>query len=109
MPAQRHTPDAAKEATKEETKGEKNRGETKAVAREPVKEPPREGLMNLAELTEKTIAELTTIARTLGLVGASTLRKQELIFKVLEAQAEKNGLIFAEGVLEVLPDGFGFL
>jgi transcription termination factor Rho len=109
MPSQRHTPDAAKEATKEATKEAKDSGETKAVAREPVKEPPREGLMNLAELTEKTIAELTTIGRTLGLVGASTLRKQELIFKVLEAQAEKNGLIFAEGVLEVLPDGFGFL
>jgi transcription termination factor Rho len=43
------------------------------------------------------------------MVGASNLRKQELIFKILEAQAEKNGLIFAEGVLEVLPDGFGFL
>ncbi|MFQ5847077.1 MAG: transcription termination factor Rho [Candidatus Methylomirabilales bacterium] len=65
--------------------------------------------MNLAALTEKTIAELTTIARSVGLVGASALRKQDLIFKILEAQAEKNGLIFAEGVLEVLPDGFGFL
>ncbi|MGH7423665.1 MAG: transcription termination factor Rho [Candidatus Methylomirabilales bacterium] len=65
--------------------------------------------MNLAELTERTITELTTIARSVGLVGASALRKQDLIFKILEAQAEKNGLIFAEGVLEVLPDGFGFL
>ncbi|MGH7382355.1 MAG: transcription termination factor Rho [Candidatus Methylomirabilales bacterium] len=65
--------------------------------------------MNLADLTERTITELTTIARSVGLVGASALRKQDLIFKILEAQAEKNGLIFAEGVLEVLPDGFGFL
>jgi len=65
--------------------------------------------MNLAELKEKTIAELTAIARSLNLAGASGLRKQELIFKVLEAQTEKNGLIFAEGVLEILPDGFGFL
>src|SRR5512135_1150140 len=65
--------------------------------------------MNLAELKEKTIAELTSIARTLNVVGASGLRKQEMIFKILEAQTEKNGLIFAEGVLEVLPDGFGFL
>ncbi|MGH7371094.1 MAG: transcription termination factor Rho [Candidatus Methylomirabilales bacterium] len=65
--------------------------------------------MNLAELTDRTIPELTTIARSVGLVGASALRKQDLIFKILEAQAEKNGLIFAEGVLEVLPDGFGFL
>ncbi|OGB90299.1 MAG: transcription termination factor Rho [candidate division NC10 bacterium RIFCSPLOWO2_02_FULL_66_22] len=65
--------------------------------------------MNLAELKEKTIAELTAIARSLNVVGASGLRKQEMIFKVLEAQTEKNGLIFAEGVLEILPDGFGFL
>ncbi|HSB72522.1 MAG TPA: transcription termination factor Rho [Candidatus Methylomirabilis sp.] len=65
--------------------------------------------MNLAELKEKTIAELTAIARSLNVVGASGLRKQEMIFKILEAQTEKNGLIFAEGVLEILPDGFGFL
>ncbi len=65
--------------------------------------------MNLAELKEKTIAELTSIARTLNVTGASGLRKQEMIFKILEAQTEKNGLIFAEGVLEILPDGFGFL
>ncbi|NJD69686.1 MAG: transcription termination factor Rho [Candidatus Methylomirabilota bacterium] len=65
--------------------------------------------MNIVELKEKTISELSTIARTLNVVGASGLRKQELIFKILEAQTEKSGLIFAEGVLEVLPDGFGFL
>lgn len=69
----------------------------------------KEGPMNIAELKEKTISELTAIARSLGVVGASGLRKQELIFKILEAQTEKDGLIFAEGVLEVLPDGFGFL
>src|SRR3974377_854204 len=65
--------------------------------------------MNLAELKEKTISELRAIARSLNVVGASGLRKQEMIFKILEAQTEKNGLIFAEGVLEILPDGFGFL
>jgi len=65
--------------------------------------------MNLAELKDKTIAELTAIARSLNLTGVSGLRKQEMIFKILEAQTEKNGLIFAEGVLEILPDGFGFL
>ncbi|MFQ5840431.1 MAG: transcription termination factor Rho [Candidatus Methylomirabilales bacterium] len=65
--------------------------------------------MNIAELKGKTINELTAIARNLGMVGTSTLRKQELIFKILEAQAERSGLILAEGVLEVLPDGFGFL
>jgi transcription termination factor Rho len=65
--------------------------------------------MNLAELKEKTVVELSGIARAANVVGASGLRKQELIFKILEAQTEKNGLIFAEGVLEILPDGFGFL
>jgi transcription termination factor Rho len=70
---------------------------------------PRGGSMNIVELKEKTISELSGIARTLNVVGASGLRKQELIFKILEAQTEKSGLIFAEGVLEVLSDGFGFL
>jgi transcription termination factor Rho len=65
--------------------------------------------MNLAELKDKTIPELNSIARNLNLTGISGLRKQEMIFKILEAQTEKNGLIFAEGVLEILPDGFGFL
>src|SRR5512136_2876813 len=65
--------------------------------------------MNIAELKEKSISELTAIARDLSVSGISSLRKQELIFKILEAQTEKNGLIFAEGVLEILPDGFGFL
>jgi len=65
--------------------------------------------MNIAELKEKSISELTSIARDFSISGISSLRKQELIFKILEAQTEKNGLIFAEGVLEILPDGFGFL
>lgn len=65
--------------------------------------------MNIAELKDKTISELNTIAKDLGVQGASGLRKQELIFKVIEAQTAKNGLIFGEGVLEILPDGFGFL
>ena len=65
--------------------------------------------MNLSELKDKTITELNTVAKDLGVQGFSGLRKQELIFKILQGQAEKDGLIFAEGVLEVLPDGFGFL
>jgi transcription termination factor Rho len=71
--------------------------------------PSSTGGMNLTELKEKAIPELNTIARDLGVQGISGLRKQELIFKILQAQAERDGLIFAEGVLEVLPDGFGFL
>src|SRR5664279_2664422 len=65
--------------------------------------------MTISELKEKNITELTKIARTLELPGASGLRKQDLIFKILQAQSEKEGHIFAEGVLEILPDGYGFL
>jgi transcription termination factor Rho len=65
--------------------------------------------MNLAELKDKTVADLNTVAKELNVTGTSGLRKQELIFRILEAQTEKNGLVFGEGVLEILPDGFGFL
>jgi transcription termination factor Rho len=65
--------------------------------------------MNLTELKEKTIDELTRTAKELKVEGARGLRKQDLIFAILQAQTEKTGLIFGEGVLEILPDGFGFL
>src|ERR1700719_962021 len=65
--------------------------------------------ISLAELKEKNITDLAKIAKELNIPGASGMRKQELIFKVLAAQTEKSGLIFSEGVLETLPDGFGFL
>lgn len=67
------------------------------------------GRLNIVDLKEMTISELSEVAKHLNVVGTSGLRKQELIFKILEAQTEKNGLIFGEGVLEILPDGFGFL
>jgi len=65
--------------------------------------------MNIKDLKKKKINELTKIARELNVEGASGMRKQDLIFAILQAQTEKNGLIFGEGVLEILPDGFGFL
>ncbi|MBN1552464.1 transcription termination factor Rho, partial [bacterium] len=65
--------------------------------------------MNITELKEKSISDLYKLSTDFGLTLPSALRKQELIFKILQAQAEKDGLIFAEGVLECLPDGFGFL
>ena len=65
--------------------------------------------MTIADLQHKNITELTAVARELEISGVGTLRKQELIFRILQAQAEKEGLIFAEGVLEKLPEGFGFL
>ena len=65
--------------------------------------------ISISELKEKTIYELTTVAKTLNVDGASGMRKQDLIFAILQAQAEKTGNVFGEGVLEILPDGFGFL
>src|SRR3974377_210783 len=65
--------------------------------------------MTIAELKEKNITELSRIARTLEIPGASGLRKQDLIFKILQAQSEKEGHIFAEPVREILPAGYGIL
>jgi len=65
--------------------------------------------MDIAELKTKKIEELIDVASTLNIEGLSSMRKQEIIFKILEAQAQQNGLIFAEGVLQVLPEGYGFL
>ncbi|MBI4650561.1 transcription termination factor Rho [Candidatus Desantisbacteria bacterium] len=65
--------------------------------------------LDIGVLQKKTISFLTKIAQGFNIEGISGLRKQELIFKILQAQTEKTGLIFGEGVLEVLPDGYGFL
>ncbi|OGW94181.1 MAG: transcription termination factor Rho, partial [Omnitrophica bacterium RIFCSPLOWO2_01_FULL_45_24] len=65
--------------------------------------------MEIAELKGRSISELTKLAKELNVNGISGLKKQDLIFKILQAKTEKEGLIFGEGVLEILPDGFGFL
>lgn len=65
--------------------------------------------MDIVELKSKTVSELLKLAEELDIPGCAGLRKQDLIFKILEARTEKNGLIFAEGVLEILPEGYGFL
>jgi len=65
--------------------------------------------MNLAELKEMKISELTDMAKELNIEGASGMRKQDLTFALLQAHSERNGLIYGTGVLEILPDGFGFL
>ncbi len=75
----------------------------------PKSEQIKSPTLDLAELKELTISELTNIGKEMGIEGASGMRKQELIFKLLADQAEKSGLIFSQGVLETLPDGFGFL
>src|SRR5512134_2068484 len=90
-------------------------GATVATAEAPEREAresrdgKNEGFHNLADLKEMSISKLTQIAKSMDVPGATGMRKQELIFKVLAAQTEKSGLIFSEGVLETLPDGFGFL
>ncbi len=66
-------------------------------------------IINLRDLKQKKIADLAALAKELNVEGAANMRRQELIFSILQAQAEKNGFIYGEGVLEILPDGFGFL
>src|SRR5207302_6231565 len=82
-----------------------DRGAEKA----PEKAPEKIERIDLATLKDMSVGALTKIAKQLDVPGATGMRKQELIFEILKARAEKSGLIFSEGVLEVLPDGFGFL
>ena len=65
--------------------------------------------MNIVELKDKKISELTDMAKSFNIEGAAGMRRQDLVFALLQAQIEKDGLIFGEGTLEILPDGFGFL
>ncbi len=65
--------------------------------------------MNLAELETKNLEDLRELARDLGMAGFSTLKKQDLIFRLLQAQTEQQGNIFSAGILEIMEDGFGFL
>jgi transcription termination factor Rho len=95
-PPQENAPDAAAAAE----------GGPKGRRREVKEQAPN---LNLVELKDMSIQKLNVIAKEFGLVQTAGLRKQELIFKILQSQAEKSGLIFSEGVLECLPDGFGFL
>ena len=90
-----------------ETRAEMRPGEAKRRAQAQQKNGPP--TLDLVELKDMSIQKLNQIAKDLGVAGAAGLRKQELIFKILQTQAEKAGLIFSEGVLECLPDGFGFL
>ena len=100
-PGQRHSP---------------NRRSRTAEARGRKPEPPPAGRrrraqqrLNITDLKDMSIQKLTQIAKDLTVGGATGMRKQELIFQILKAQTELSGFIFSEGVLEVLPDGFGFL
>ena len=80
------------------------RGRTRAES-----DPVEENGLNLKSLKEKKISDLALIGKNFNIEGAANMRKQELIFAILQAQTEQNGYIYGEGVLETLPDGFGFL
>ena len=67
------------------------------------------GILHLTELKEMKISELTQLAKRFNIEGASGMRKQDLIFSLLQAHAASAGVVFGDGVLEILPDGFGFL
>ena len=70
---------------------------------------PKGPTLNINDLKDASIQKLTQIAKDLNVAGATGMRKQDLIFQILKAQTEQSGFLFSEGVLEVLPDGFGFL
>jgi transcription termination factor Rho len=127
-PARRRSGGSASSEPKAEAKSadakaaEAKPAETKAAEVKPPEAKPAEGRpgerpqakngapsLDLVELKDMSIQKLSQIAKDLGVQGVAGMRKQELIFKILQTQAEKSGLIFSEGVLECLPDGFGFL
>src|SRR5690348_10643348 len=88
----------------------KKQEEKQVAVQEGKIEELREGeVLDIAKLKEMNITTLTQVAKDLGVENATGMRKQDLIFSILQAQTEKSGLIFSEGVLECLPDGFGFL
>ncbi len=88
-------------------------GDPTATAEAPAPaETPRQAkapMLNINDLKDMSIQKLTQIAKDLNVAGATGMRKQDLIFQILKAQTEQSGFMFSEGVLEVLPDGFGFL
>jgi transcription termination factor Rho len=105
--------ESAREASRE-TAREAAREASTETPRETPRENSREGgrengHLNIRDLKEMNISTLTQVAKDLNVPGYTGMRKQELIFQILKAQTEQSGLIFSEGVLECLPEGFGFL
>ncbi len=103
--------EAPQEAPKEGARNEGAPAPAEAAAARPAgQEEGRRGRgLNITDLKDMSIQKLTQIAKDLNVAGATGMRKQDLIFQILKAQTEQSGFIFSEGVLEVLPDGFGFL
>ena len=94
--------DAEKPETGKTAERVAERGADKAAAGNPPS-------VDLSSMKEMSVGELTKVAKQLDIPGSTGMRKQDLIFEILRARAEKSGLLFSEGVLETLPDGFGFL
>ena len=95
--------------SKADTKQEREEVKETKAENHDFKANPSAKTVHIEDLKEMKMAELTKLAKDMNVQGASTLKKQDLIFKVLQAQAEKEGLMFGEGTLEILSDGFGFL
>jgi transcription termination factor Rho len=93
----------------EKVKQKTEKPEKAEKSEKPKAEKPKPEKLDILELQDMKIPELNKLAAKLNVNGYSSLRKQELIFSVLQAQTERSGLIFAQGVLEILEDGFGFL
>jgi transcription termination factor Rho len=115
-PAETETPPAAEVARAVDPVAEVGRSDGAGRAGDGSGRPPngaagpdQRNRLDLADLKEMNITKLAAVAKALEIQGAATMKKQELVFQILRAQAEKEGLIFSEGVLEILPDGFGFL
>ena len=106
MERDRETSTQAETPEDDEVTEKGSRGE---VAEKPSRGDAKTKALNIAELKDMNISTLAKVAKDLSVPGATGMRKQELIFKILQAQTEQSGLIFSEGVLECLPDGFGFL
>jgi transcription termination factor Rho len=90
-------------AERQGEKGKNGKGEAAAA------DAPKGEMLDIRALKEMKLTDMTRIAKEWGMENAAGMRKQDLIFGILQAQTEKSGLIFSEGVLECLPDGFGFL
>jgi transcription termination factor Rho len=95
------------EGDRETSSGSKT--STEELEEKPARYDSKAKFLKIAELKEMNISALAKVTKDLGVTGATGMRKQELIFKILQEQTEQSGLIFSEGVLECLPDGFGFL
>lgn len=92
-----------------DTRGYRERDDRRHEEDRPVENQPPGPTINIAKLQEMAMPELNQIAREMGIENFGTLRKHEVIFHILQRNAERNGVLFSEGVLEILPEGFGFL